>query len=55
MEKKGLLSSEWGRSELDRRAKFYSLTPKGAKALEAETAEWASFAVAVSAVLREAD
>ena len=55
MEKKGLLSSEWGRSELDRRAKFYSVTAKGQKALAAETAEWQSFARAVSAVLLEAD
>ncbi len=55
MEKKGLLASEWGRSELDRRAKFYSLTPKGRKALEAETAEWETFAHAVSTVLLEAD
>ncbi len=53
MEKKGLLAAEWGRSELDRRAKFYSLTPKGRKTLAAETAEWATFANAVSAVLLE--
>ena len=55
MEKKGLLASEWGRSELDRRAKFYSVTPKGRKALEAETAEWETFANAVSSVLLEVD
>ncbi len=28
MEQKGFLTSRWGRSELDRRAKFYELTPK---------------------------
>lgn len=49
--KKGLLASQWGRSELDRRAKFYRLTAKGRKALAHETAEWAEFAEAVSAVL----
>lgn len=53
MEKKGLLASEWGRSELDRRAKFYRLTPKGRKVLAKETEEWASFAEAVSRVLLE--
>lgn len=51
LEKKGLLRSEWGRSELDRRAKFYSLTAKGRKTLESRTTEWAAFADAVSSVL----
>jgi len=51
MEKKGLLASEWGRSELDRRAKFYRLTPKGRKELQKRTSEWAHFADAVSTVL----
>ena len=51
LDKKGFLASEWGRSELDRRAKFYKLTPKGQKALADQTAEWAVFADAVSAVL----
>jgi transcriptional regulator len=51
MHKKGLLESEWGTSELDRRAKFYSLTGKGRRALERETAQWAAFAEAVSSVL----
>ncbi len=54
LEKKGLLESEWGRSELDRRAKFYSLTPQGRESLEARTAEWANFADAVSGVLLDA-
>lgn len=54
LESKGLLRSEWGRSELDRRAKFYALTPKGRDALEARTREWARFADAVSAVLLDA-
>lgn len=53
LEKKGMLVSEWGRSELDRRAKFYRLTAKGRKALKERTAEWARFAAAVSNVLLE--
>ncbi len=51
MEKKGLLRSEWGVSELERRAKFYHLTRKGRARLEAEIEAWASFSGAVSRVL----
>lgn len=53
LEKKGLLVSEWGRSELDRRAKFYRLTAKGRRALKERTTEWVRFADAVSDVLLE--
>lgn len=53
LEEKGLLEAEWGRSELDRRAKFYRLTGKGRSRLEAATAEWRRFAEAVSGVLLE--
>lgn len=51
LEERGLLEAEWGRTELDRRAKFYSLTEKGRKRLERETRAWADFTEAVSAVL----
>lgn len=51
LEKAGLLESEWGVSELERRAKFYSLTRKGRKRLEAETRAWETFSAAVSSVL----
>ena len=51
LEKKGMLASEWGRSELDRRVKLYRLTAKGRKQLERETAAWRRFATAVSTVL----
>lgn len=51
LEKKGLLTSEWGLSELERRAKFYDLTDRGRAALEAETAQWLRFSHAVSAIL----
>lgn len=51
LEKKGLLSSEWGTSELDRRAKFYRLTERGSAALEADTAAWLRFSHAVTAIL----
>jgi len=52
LEKKGLLKSEWGVSELERRAKFYSLTERGQGKLDAETAEWLRFSAAVTTVLR---
>ena len=51
LEKKDLLKSEWGMSELERRAKFYSLTERGHAALSADTAEWMRFSSAVTAIL----
>lgn len=51
MEKRGLIASEWGTSELGRRAKFYRLTAAGRRHLRRETAEWQRFMDAVSAVL----
>jgi len=51
LEKKGLLTSEWGLSELDRRAKFYSLTERGHASLDAETEEWLRLSKAVTALL----
>jgi transcriptional regulator len=51
LEKKGLLRSEWGVSELERRAKFYSLTARGRTMLATETEEWIRFSRAVTAVL----
>ncbi len=54
LEKKGLLESEWGMSELDRRAKFYSVTAKGRKRLKTDTRAWEAFSRAVSSVLETA-
>lgn len=51
MEQKGLLASTWGRSELDRRAKFYELTPKGRARLSEEVEAWTAFSQAVSVIL----
>lgn len=53
LHEKGLVEAEWGRSELDRRAKFYRLTTRGRRRLQAATAEWRDFVDAVSGVLRE--
>ena len=51
LEESGHLASSWGRSELDRRAKFYELTREGRARLAAETREWTDFADAVADVL----
>ena len=51
MERKGLLAAEWGRTELDRRAKFYRLTDEGRARLEEEERAWSRFARAVDTVL----
>ena len=40
MEERGLIKSEWGVSENNRRAKFYKLTRTGQRKLEAERANW---------------
>ena len=51
MEQRGLVSAEWGTSELGRKAKLYRITAAGRKRLAASTAQWTDFARAVSAVL----
>ena len=51
LEAKGLLSEEWGRTERNREAKFYSLTPQGRAQLRAEVARWNRYAQAVGAAL----
>jgi PadR family transcriptional regulator len=52
LEHQGLIESEWGVSELGRRARFYRLTPTGRKQLTRESDEWARFSEAIGRVLR---
>jgi PadR family transcriptional regulator PadR len=40
MQEEGWISSSWGESETNRRAKYYRLTKAGVKRLEEETAKW---------------
>src|SRR3954463_15176925 len=47
LEIKGWIVSKWETSELNRRAKYYRLTPAGKKRLQQEHAEWRDFASAV--------
>jgi transcriptional regulator len=51
LEARGWISAEWGASENNRRAKFYTLTPKGRSQLRVEAATWTRFAHAVFAAL----
>jgi PadR family transcriptional regulator PadR len=52
--KRGWITFEDGTSENNRRAKFYRLTPKGKKQLDAETSRWDMLARAVGRILRPA-
>jgi PadR family transcriptional regulator PadR len=52
MEEAGWLSSFWGESENNRRAKFYRLTKRGKSQMEAETEEWTRVALAMKNALR---
>ena len=40
LEQQGYISSEWGVSEKNRKAKYYQLTPAGRKQIKKETDEW---------------
>jgi transcriptional regulator len=52
MEEAGWLKSEWGESENNRRAKFYSLTKAGRRQLEVETNDWQRISTAIGSALR---
>ncbi|MFN2508201.1 MAG: PadR family transcriptional regulator [Chthoniobacterales bacterium] len=52
MEEAGWLKSEWGESENNRRAKYYSLTRAGRRQLETETEDWQRISTAMMSALR---
>lgn len=52
MEEAGWLSSEWGESENNRRAKYYRLTKAGQKQLGEERQQWEKIAVAIASALQ---
>jgi transcriptional regulator len=52
MEEAGWLSSAWGESESNRRAKFYRLTAAGRRQLQAETKQWNTIALAIANALK---
>jgi PadR family transcriptional regulator, regulatory protein PadR len=51
LEDAGAIEAEWGLSENNRKAKYYSLTAKGRQKLRAETATWKRYVAAISGVL----
>lgn len=54
LEDKGYVTSDWGLSDNNRRAKFYALTRTGRAYLRAEAAAWSRYSSAVTRVLRAA-
>lgn len=53
LEARGLIASEWGLSENNRRAKYYSLTPAGRRQLRQEVSTWRRYAEAMLKVITE--
>jgi PadR family transcriptional regulator PadR len=51
LEYKGWIKAEWGESENNRKAKYYSLTARGRKQLEAELQNWDRLTAAIALVL----
>jgi transcriptional regulator len=51
LERRGWIRSEWGASEKNRRAKFYSLTKSGRRQLVEETESWDQMAAVVNRIL----
>ena len=52
LEKDGLITSEWGTTDNNRRARYYRLTAAGRRALGTELESWRRFNVGLEAVLR---
>jgi DNA-binding PadR family transcriptional regulator len=51
MKAAGWLTSEWGESDAQRRAKYYRLTASGRRQLKEESNEWSRIAVAIAHAL----
>jgi transcriptional regulator len=54
LELDGVIDSEWGQSENNRRAKYYRLTTAGRKRLSRESSEWRQLAEAIARVMETA-
>ena len=52
LERRGCISSQWGTSDNNRRAKFYRLTSAGRKQLQAESSRWEQLSGAIANVMR---
>jgi PadR family transcriptional regulator, regulatory protein PadR len=51
LENQGLIEAEWGESDNNRKAKFYSITTAGRRRLKDETASWNRLAAAIAAAM----
>jgi PadR family transcriptional regulator, regulatory protein PadR len=51
LEARGWIEAEWGTSDNNRRARFYTLTKRGRKQLVAETRQWRRLAAAIGRIL----
>jgi PadR family transcriptional regulator PadR len=52
LEKEGLITSEWGTTDNNRRARYYRLTAAGRRTLDAELESWRRFAAGLELVIR---
>jgi transcriptional regulator len=52
LERRGWIKAKWGASDNNRRAKYYSLTPRGRSQLEAEENAWNRLVAAVGLVMK---
>jgi transcriptional regulator len=52
LEEQGWINAEWGLTDSNRKARFYSLTPAGRSQLDAELANWQRLTAGVSKVLQ---
>ncbi len=52
LEDRGLIASEWGASDNNRKAKYYKLTAAGRRQLQTETEAWRRFSWAIARVLQ---
>ncbi len=54
LEQNGWITAEWSVSENNRRAKYYTLTKAGRKAMQQEAAQWERLSAAISLIVRTA-
>ena len=52
LEHQGLIASEWGESDNNRKAKFYRLTAAGRRQLQSQTEKWNRMASLIASILR---
>jgi transcriptional regulator len=54
MQRRGWVEAEWGRSDNNRRAKFYAITVEGRRQLDSAARRWSRFSRAVARVMEPA-